>query len=89
MAPFFIGFTVAALISLFAPITQGGWNPARDLGPRIVAFLAGWDSIAIPGPRDGFWVYIAGPLVGGLVGGGLYDWLIRPAMSETESVTDH
>ena len=28
MAPFFIGFTVAILISLFAPITQAGWNPA-------------------------------------------------------------
>ncbi len=89
MAPFFIGFTVAALISLFAPVTQGGWNPARDLGPRIVAFLAGWDSVAIPGPRDGFWVYIAGPLLGGLVGGGLYDWLIRSTRPETASGIDH
>lgn len=80
LAPFFIGFTVAALISLFAPITQGGWNPARDFGPRIVAFAAGWDSIAIPGPRNGFWVYIVGPLVGGLVGGTLYERLIRPGM---------
>jgi len=89
MAPFFIGFTVAALISLFAPVTQGGWNPARDFGPRIVAFLAGWDLMAIPGPRDGFWVYIAGPLLGGLVGGGLYDWLIRSTRPETASGIDH
>ena len=29
LGPFFIGFTVAVLISLFAPITQAGWNPAR------------------------------------------------------------
>lgn len=80
LAPFFIGFTVAALISLFAPITQAGWNPARDFGPRIVAFLAGWDSIAIPGPRNGFWVYIVGPLIGGAVGGAIYERVIRPGM---------
>jgi glycerol uptake facilitator len=69
LTPFFIGFTVAALISLFAPITQAGWNPARDLGPRLVAFALGWGSIAIPGPAGGFWVYIVGPLIGGLLGG--------------------
>jgi len=79
LTPLFIGFTVAVLISLFAPLTQAGWNPARDFGPRIVAFLAGWGSIAIPGPHGGFWVYILGPMVGGPLGGALYDYLVRPA----------
>jgi glycerol uptake facilitator protein len=77
-APFFIGFTVAVLISIFAPLTQAGWNPARDFGPRLVAFFAGWDDIAIPGPRGGFWVYIIGPLIGGPVGAALYEFLLRP-----------
>jgi len=85
LAPFFIGFTVAVLISLFAPITQGAWNPARDFGPRLVAFVAGWDEIAIPGPRSGFWVYIIGPLSGGLVGAAIYEYLVRPGMPPTES----
>lgn len=73
LAPFFIGFTVAVLISLFAPITQAGWNPARDFGPRLVAYVLGWGSVAIPGPGGGFWVYIAGPLIGGPIGGLLWE----------------
>ena len=66
--PLMIGFTVSVLISLYAPITQAGWNPARDFAPRLVAYFAGWGSIAIPGPRGGFWVYIVGPCLGAPVG---------------------
>src|ERR671927_226344 len=72
LVPFFIGFTVAALISLFAPITQAGWNPARDLGPRLVALALGWGEVALPGPAGGFWVYLIGPLLGGPVGARLH-----------------
>ena len=80
LVPFFIGFTVAVLISLFSPLSQAGWNPARDFGPRLVAWLAGFGAIAIPGPRDGFWIYIAGPLLGGPLGGLLYDRVIGPCL---------
>ena len=76
MAPFFIGFTVAVLICLFAPITQAGWNPARDFGPRLVAWMAGFGSVAIPGPRGGFWIYIVGPFAGALTGAFIYDRMI-------------
>lgn len=78
LVPFFVGFTVAALISLFAPLTQAGWNPARDFGPRLVAVLAGYGSIAIPGPQGGFWIYIVGPLLGGMAGGLVYEQIVRP-----------
>ena len=67
-----IGITVAAIISVVAPITQAALNPARDLGPRLVAFFLGWNEIAIPGPRNGWLiVYIVAPCVGALIGGGL------------------
>ena len=79
MVPFFVGFTVAALISLFAPLTQAGWNPARDVGPRLVALALGWGAVAIPGPAGGFWIYVVGPLLGAPVGAGMYEWLLgRP-----------
>ena len=34
-----IGVGVAAIISVVAPLTQGGLNPARDFGPRLIAFF--------------------------------------------------
>ena len=77
IAPFFIGFSVAIIISVLAPLTQAGLNPARDLGPRLFALLAGWGSIALPGPNGVWWAYIVGPLVGGPLGATLYDLLIR------------
>jgi glycerol uptake facilitator protein len=83
LAPFFTGFTVAVLISLFAPITQAGWNPARDLGPRLVALALGWGEIAVPGPRWGFLAYLIGPLLGGPIGGWLYTVLLETGAPET------
>jgi glycerol uptake facilitator-like aquaporin len=71
LQPVLIGLTVAIIISLLAPITQAGLNPARDFGPRLVSYFAGWRQIAIPAPNYGFLVYIFGPVFGALVGGGL------------------
>ncbi len=88
LAPFFIGFTVAVLISVFAPLTQAGWNPARDFGPRIVAFFAGWGSIAIPGPSGGFWAYIVGPLIGAPIGAAVHEFLLKPGLPPTQSHAD-
>jgi len=78
--PFVVGMTVTVLISVFAPLTQAGWNPARDFGPRIVAVLAGYGRVAIPGPHGGFWAYLLGPCFGAPIGGLLYDHLIAPGL---------
>mmetsp|Transcript_82581 Transcript_82581/g.230267 ORF Transcript_82581/g.230267 Transcript_82581/m.230267 type:complete len:361 (+) Transcript_82581:136-1218(+) len=83
--PFMIGATVAVLLALYAPITQAGWNPARDFGPRIVAAMAGWGSVAIPGPRNGFWIYIVGPCIGGPLGAALAELILwRPMIKKVE-----
>mmetsp|Transcript_28658 Transcript_28658/g.62525 ORF Transcript_28658/g.62525 Transcript_28658/m.62525 type:complete len:318 (-) Transcript_28658:298-1251(-) len=74
--PAWIGALIGVMLSLYAPITMAGFNPARDLGPRLVAAAAGWGAVSFPGPRDAFWIYTVGPLVGGVLGGGFYDMIV-------------
>ena len=73
--PLIVGFCVMTLNYLFGPLTQAGLNPARDLGPRLVAFLGGYGAIAIPGPQDGFVVYLVGPFLASILGGFLFERL--------------
>lgn len=80
LAPLMIGFTVSTIISIYGSLTQVGMNPARDLGPRVVAACAGWGVVAIPGPRGGFWVYIVGPMLGALLGATLNGLVISKAV---------
>lgn len=64
-SPLLIGLVVAILIVWIAPFTQCGINPARDFGPRLVAYFLHWDSGAFPKGRFSFLtVYIISPLVG-------------------------
>ncbi|TWT31838.1 MIP/aquaporin family protein [Blastopirellula retiformator] len=84
LAPVFIGICVAALICVIAPLTQACFNPARDFGPRLFAYFAGWGSAAIPGPNGiGIvTVYIIAPIVGSIVGCGLFQKLLLPYVIE-------
>jgi glycerol uptake facilitator len=83
LAPLVIGLTVAALISIIAPLTQCCLNPARDFGPRLFTYFAGWGAAALPGPNGhGFFtVYILAPILGASIGGGIYEHLLSPAFS--------
>jgi glycerol uptake facilitator protein len=81
-----IGLSVAAIISVIAPLTQAGLNPARDLGPRLVSYYLGWGDIAIPGPRGGWIVvYVVGPMIGALIGGGIGRFAMNRLHRPTET----
>jgi glycerol uptake facilitator protein len=85
LGPMFIGLAVAVLISVIAPLTQACFNPARDFGPRLFAYFAGWGEVAIPGPRGGFLtVYILAPTVGAVLGGAVYGGLRRSLAGPAE-----
>lgn len=61
-----IGFCIGGIILFAAPFTGASMNPARTLGPSVVANH--WDH---------HWVYWVGPIVGAQVGGNLYHYLFR------------
>ncbi|KAI9204754.1 aquaporin-like protein [Polychytrium aggregatum] len=89
LAPYFIGLTLTCLIAVIGPITMASFNPARDLGPRFVAAALGWGTVAFPGSRIGFWVYILGPFIGAPIGGGIYLLLLgkRPRSTRSRRLT--
>lgn len=79
--PFSIGITVTLIICLIAPFTQAGLNPARDFGPRMVAFLFGWGDAAFPTiPYSFFSVYILSPLLAGAVAAHVHKLMLRRAI---------
>ena len=89
MVPVFIGLTVTSIICLIAPLTQAGLNPARDLGPRVVAWITGWGSAAFPDNSGGFFlVYILGPIIGGAIAALFFLYVLEPAMKDKSKGCD-
>lgn len=81
LQPLFIGLTVSSIIFFIAPLTQAGLNPARDFGPRAVAYLMGWRDAALPDQMGGwFWVYILSPILGGCAASLFFKYLLEPEM---------
>ncbi|GBQ32206.1 MIP/aquaporin family protein [Gluconacetobacter sacchari] len=75
-----IGLLVAAIGGCAGYLEAWAINPARDFGPRLFCYLAGWGPSALPAPGHYWWVPIVGPLAGGVIGAGAYQYLVRPYM---------
>ncbi|XP_075035447.1 aquaporin-8 [Mixophyes fleayi] len=65
LAPFCIGFTVAVDIMAGGAISGACMNPARAFGPAVVTNYWGFH-----------WIYWVGPMVGGLLVGGIIRLLL-------------
>jgi MIP family channel proteins len=60
-----IGMTLTAGILIAGPLTGGAANPARALGPAIAS-----------GTYGSLWVYWVGPIIGALLAGYVYQYLL-------------
>jgi glycerol uptake facilitator protein len=81
LGPLVVGFVVAAIGMSYGANAGYAINPARDFGPRLLTWMAGWEDLAFPGSLSGafsgyWWIPIVGPLVGGVIGVLLYDLFI-------------
>ncbi|WP_299037718.1 MIP/aquaporin family protein [uncultured Pseudokineococcus sp.] len=67
-APIAVGFALAAAIFVAGPLTGGAVNPARAIGPNLLA-----------GELAPLWIYLLAPVVGGVLASVLYDRVLAPA----------
>jgi glycerol uptake facilitator protein len=84
LAPVLIGLAVVGIGMAWGTNAGYAINPARDFGPRLASFVTGYSG-AWRDQYGGlyFWVPIVGPLIGGLLGAGLYQALIGRYLPKT------
>jgi glycerol uptake facilitator protein len=89
LAPFIVGLVVVAIGLTYGTNAGYAINPARDLGPRLLALFGGWGGKAFPGDGDWFsnywWIPIVGPLIGGVVGVLVYDFFIGQVLAARQA----
>jgi glycerol uptake facilitator protein len=83
LAPLMVGLIVVAIGMAFGGIHGYAINPARDFGPRLFTVVAGFKNNGLTDGAAVFWVPIAGPLLGGIIGAGAYDLIIRKLLPKT------
>jgi MIP family channel proteins len=76
MAPLIVGLLVVVIGMTFGYNAGYAINPARDFGPRLFTSVAGWGGDVFRAGNSWWWVPVVAPVVGGVLGGFVYDALI-------------
>jgi MIP family channel proteins len=76
LAPVVVGLLVLLIGATFGLNAGYAINPARDFGPRLFTFVAGWGGDVFRAGNGWWWVPIAAPCVGGVAGGWAYDFFV-------------
>jgi glycerol uptake facilitator protein len=83
MTPIMIGLIVVAVGISFGGMHGYAINPARDFGPRLFTAVAGFANNGLTNGDLVFWVPIVGPLIGGVLGAGVYDYGVRRCLPKS------
>lgn len=86
--PLMVGLAVVAIGISFGTDAGYAINPARDFGPRLFAWFAGWGQNAFPGPGYYWWIPIVGPLVGGAIAPFAYKYIIEKTIQARSNEDD-
>ena len=91
IGPVVVGLLVVALGMAFGGNAGYAINPARDFGPRLASWITGygdaWWSTSGSHPLY-FWLPIVAPILGGLIGGAMFKYLIESHLpDEPEEIT--
>jgi len=76
LAPVVVGLLVVLIGATFGFNSGYAINPARDFGPRLFTFVAGWGSEVFRAGNSWWWVPVVAPCIGGVAGGWMYDAFI-------------
>jgi MIP family channel proteins len=76
LAPVVVGLLVVLIGATFGFNAGYAINPARDFGPRLFTWIAGWGGEVFRAGNAWWWVPIVAPCVGGVLGAWIYDLLI-------------
>jgi MIP family channel proteins len=76
LVPVIVGLLVVAIGAAFGFNAGYAINPARDFGPRLFTFVAGWGGDVFRAGNNWWWVPIVAPCVGGVIGGWAYDLFV-------------
>jgi len=78
-APIAIGLCLTLIHLISIPVTNTSVNPARSTGPAL--FVGGWAISEL-------WLFWVAPILGALLAGFFYTWLVEDAKNEPDIVGD-
>lgn len=89
LGPVVVGLLVVGIGMSWGANAGYAINPARDFGPRLASLITGYETAMFDQNGDlYFWLPIVAPIIGGLIGGALFKYMIEGFLPpEVEELT--